>query len=67
MAPKENLNKMEVALGTNWREAMEDSLYRMENGTNRPSGSNKLTNRFINWTNIKLMLNILYPNPTRYK
>jgi len=48
---KENLNKMEVALGTNWREAMEDSLYRMENGTNRPSGSNKLTNRFINWTN----------------
>ena len=48
---KENLNKMEVALGTNWREAMEDSLYRMENGTNRPSGSNRLTNRFNNWVN----------------
>jgi len=48
---KENLNKMEVALGTNWREAMEDSLYRMENGTNRPSGSNKLTNDFLNWVN----------------
>ena len=48
---KENLNKMEVALGTNWREAMEDSLYRMKNGTNRPSGSNKLTNQFNNWVN----------------
>ena len=48
---KENLNKMEVALGTNWREAIEDSLYRMENGTNRPSGSNKLTNQFNNWVN----------------
>ena len=48
---KDNLNKMEVALGSNWREAMEDSLYRMENGTNRPSGSNKLTNNFLNWVN----------------
>ncbi len=47
----ENLNKMEVALGTNWREAMEDSLYRMENGTNRPSGTNRLTNNFLNWVN----------------
>ncbi len=47
----ENLNKMEVALGTNWREAMEDSLYRMKNGTNRPSGTNKLTNQFNNWVN----------------
>ena len=48
---KENLNKTEVALGTNWREAMEDSLYRMKNGTNRPSGTNKLTNQFNNWVN----------------
>jgi len=48
---KENLNKMEVALGTNWREAMEDSLYRMRNGTNRPSGTNRLTNNFLNWVN----------------
>ena len=48
---KENLNKMEVALGTNWREAMEDSLYRMRNGTNRPAGTNKLTNNFLNWVN----------------
>ena len=48
---KENLNKMEVALGTNWRDAMEDSLYRMRNGTNRPAGTNKLTNNFLNWVN----------------
>ena len=48
---KENLNKMEVALGTNWRDAMEDSLYRMRNGTKRPAGTNKLTNNFLNWVN----------------
>ena len=26
-------------------------LYRMENGTNRQSGNNKLTNSFLNWVN----------------
>ena len=26
-------------------------LYRMKTGRNRPSGANKLTNRFMNWVN----------------
>mgnify|MGYP003663748250 FL=1 len=47
----ENMNKLEAALGNGWRNAMEDSLYRMENGTNRPSGTNALTNNFLNWVN----------------
>ena len=45
------MNKLEATLGTNWREAMEDMLWRMENGTNRNFGKNKLTNAFANWTN----------------
>ena len=45
------MNKLEAALGTNWRDAMEDILWRMENGTNRNFGTNKLTNRFTNWVN----------------
>jgi hypothetical protein len=48
---KENLNKLEASLGSNWRSAIEDSLYRMRTGTNRPSGADKLTNAFLNWTN----------------
>ena len=48
---KENMNKLEASLGTNWRNAMEDSLYRMQTGTNRPSGADKLVNSFMNWTN----------------
>ena len=48
---KENMNKLEASLGTNWRSAMEDSLYRMRTGTNRPSGADKLVNSFMNWTN----------------
>jgi hypothetical protein len=45
------MNKLEATLGTNWRDAMEDMLWRMENGTNRTFGKNKLTNRFANWVN----------------
>ena len=48
---KENLNKIEAVHGTNFREALEDMLYRMENGTNRAAGTNRLTNSFMNWTN----------------
>ena len=45
------MNKLEASLGTNWRDAMEDMLWRMENGSNRSFGKNKLTNRFANWVN----------------
>ena len=48
---KENLNKIEAIYGGNFREALEDMLYRMENGTNRSFGSNRLVNSFSNWVN----------------
>jgi len=48
---KENLNKLRAAYGDNYVEAMEDMLYRMKSGRNRPSGANKLTNKFMNWIN----------------
>jgi protein involved in ribonucleotide reduction len=47
----ENLNKIEAAFGRAHREAIEDALYSMKNGTNRPSGSNATVNKFINWIN----------------
>ena len=48
---KENLNKIEAIYGSNFREALEDMLYRMENGTNRNFGKNRLVNNFSNWVN----------------
>ena len=48
---KENLNKIESIYGTNFREALENILFRMESGSNRPSGQDKVVNRFINWIN----------------
>ena len=47
----ENLNKIEAIYGSKFREALEDILYRMENGTNRPTGRSRLMNGFMNWTN----------------
>jgi len=48
---KENLNKIEAGYGKGVREALEDMLYRIKNGRNRPSGSNALVNRFVNYIN----------------
>jgi len=48
---KENLNKIEAIYGTNFREALEDILYRMETGSNRPTGRTSTENKFINWIN----------------
>ena len=47
----ENLNKIEAALGPDMVSALKDMLYRIENGRNRPSGSNKIVNGFMNWFN----------------
>lgn len=47
----ENLNKVQATYGTDVRIALEDSLYRMKNGKNRPEGSDKLTNVWMNWIN----------------
>ena len=46
-----NMNKIEAIYGKKFRDALEDMIYRMENGTNRNFGSNALTNRFANWVN----------------
>ena len=48
---EQNLNKIEALYGKRHREALEDSLYRMKNGTNRPSGTNAQVNRWNNWLN----------------
>ena len=46
-----NINKIEAVYGSKFRSALEDMLWRMENGTNRNFGDNALTNRFANWVN----------------
>jgi len=46
----ENLNKIEAVYGTRFREALEDSLYRMENGTNRSAGKS-YGQSWTNWVN----------------
>ena len=48
---EKNLNKIEAVYGTKHREALEDALYAMKNGTNRSFGSNKITNKWNNWVN----------------
>ena len=47
----ENMAKIEAVYGAKYTSALKDSLYRMENGTNRPSGDDATTNRWLNWIN----------------
>ena len=46
-----NINKVEAIYGTNVKEAIEDSLYRMINGKNRSFGQDKETSMWSNWVN----------------
>ncbi len=46
-----NLNKVEAAYGTTFRDALEDILYRMETGISRPQGKNRINNQWTNWLN----------------
>jgi len=48
---KDNLNKIETVYGSNFREALEDILKRMETGNNNTSGKNRLVNRYTKWLN----------------
>ena len=48
---EENLNKIEAGYGKNLREAIEDMLYRIKTGRNRPSGQNGLVNTLMNFLN----------------
>ena len=46
-----SMNKIEALYGKRHREALEDALYRMKNGTNRPSGANAQVNAWNTWLN----------------
>ena len=48
---EENLNKIEAGYGESVRESLEDMLYRIKTGRNRPSGSNKQVNKLMNFLN----------------
>ena len=48
---QENLNKLEAIYGTDYIDALQDMLYRMEKGTNRVTGKNKMVNGFMDWIN----------------
>ena len=47
----ENLNRIEVVYGSNFREALEDSIYSMSNGTNREGGPGRINAAWLNWIN----------------
>jgi len=44
-----NMNKIEAVYGSNFREALEDSLYRMETGSTQNVGKDRLLNNFTAW------------------
>ena len=46
-----NLNKIEAIYGKDHRDAIEDILYRMKNGTNRAAGMKKNEQAWNNWLN----------------
>ena len=48
---KENLNKLEAAYGPKYRSAVENSLRRMESGSNRLGGGNQLSNKVLDYIN----------------
>ena len=48
---QENLNKIEAGYGKGVRESLEDMLYRIETGRNRPSGQNEQVNKLMNYLN----------------
>jgi len=47
----DNINKIEALYGTRYREALENILYRMENGGNRVMSNDRDTNFMVNWIN----------------
>ena len=47
----ENLAKLEAIYGPGYTDALQDMLYRMENGTNRNFGKDKNVNRLLRWIN----------------
>ena len=48
---EDNLNKVEAAYGKEARQAIEDIMYRMETGSNKPSGGDTIAKKWNNWLN----------------
>ena len=48
---EQNLTKIEAVYGSRVRESLENIIWRMKNGTNRPKGSDRQTNAWMNWLN----------------
>tara|TARA_R100000700_G_scaffold36432_1_gene45785 strand:- start:537 stop:10187 length:9651 start_codon:yes stop_codon:yes gene_type:complete len=48
---EQNLNKIEAGYGKDVRSALEDMLYRIGTGKNRPKGQSATVNRFMNFLN----------------
>ncbi len=48
---KDNLNKIRAIYGDNFVEALQDMLYRVENGTNRKASDNRIVNGFLDYLN----------------
>ena len=48
---KDNMNKLEAALGPKYVEALRNSLARMKAGRNRVAGGNRLSNQVLNYIN----------------
>ena len=47
----DNINKIKSIYGTNFVASLENILYRIKTGRNRPFGTDRVTNAFMNWTN----------------
>ena len=48
---KDNMNKLKAIYGERYTEALENMLYRMETGRNRPSGGTRLESQWLDWVN----------------
>ena len=48
---EENMNKIEAVYGSGFRSSLEDIMYRMESGRNRPKGRTAFENKWNNWIN----------------
>ena len=51
MFDKTTLNKLEAIYGTNYVEALQDSIRRMKSGSNSPRSAGKIEQKWLNWVN----------------
>jgi hypothetical protein len=51
MFDQTTLNKLEAIYGTNYVEALQDSIRRMKSGSNTPRSAGKIEQKWLNWVN----------------